>query len=106
MQGLQTAMVSGYEQSFSYSDGMHVVGELVVIRHDGNTAKGYAYPIGSSGSDIFLGKEYKRLPAHHFSTTGNVPVDDLFGHLPLGTFSTGNNGTQTLPPGSGSGAVP
>jgi hypothetical protein len=82
MAGLQSAYWSGYTASTNVADGITGVGELVLVREDGATRKAYGYPIGCSGTESFIGAEFKSLPGHHFPSGTQVREDEIFGYIP------------------------
>src|SRR6266536_2168008 len=82
MAGLQSAYWSGYTASTYVADGITGVGEVVLVREDGATWKAYDYPIGCSGTDTFIGAEFKSFSGHHFPSGTPVPMDDVFGNIP------------------------
>jgi hypothetical protein len=82
MAGLQSAFWSGYTASTYVADGITGVGEIVLIREDGATWKAYEYPIGYSGTQRFIGAEFKSFSGHHFVSGAPVPINDVFGNIP------------------------
>ena len=87
MRGLQRAMVSGYSQTDRVAAGVTGIGELVLVRHEGSTARAYAYAVGSGSDGAYLGAEYK-WNGHHYSTEGPFPTGDVFGRIPWPPCST------------------
>jgi hypothetical protein len=89
MEGLQSAVVSGYAETYKHTDNITGIGELVLIRYESTTAKAYAYPVGMGTDGLHLAGEFKSFPGHHFPTSASVPVDDIFGqiHWPCSTCS-------------------
>jgi hypothetical protein len=58
-------------------------GEMVVVRTDGDLAKGYNYVFGTSsnGNVCFAGPE-KYFDAHHSPSSNPARVESMFGHFP------------------------
>jgi hypothetical protein len=84
LQGM-CGVVSYYASSYravSTHPSMTVGGELVLVRKDGVTAKGYDYAFGTSpgGEVCFKGPSY-RFPAHHSPIDRPTPVAEMFGHV-------------------------
>ena len=67
----------------SFSEGVTVDGEMVVVRTDGTLIKPYAFMVGTSsdGSLHYTGP-YKNFPAHHVHPGQRVAPQDFFGHTP------------------------
>jgi hypothetical protein len=82
MKGLQFAFWSGYATSTHVADGITGIGELVLIREEGATWKAYDFPIGDSGTQRFIGAEFKSFSGHHFPSGTPVPMDDVLGNIP------------------------
>ena len=82
MDGLQLAYCSGYHAPTRVADGITGVGELVLVREDGPTWKAYNYPVGCSGTQTFVGAEFKYFSGHHFPSGAAVPMQDAFGNVP------------------------
>ena len=98
MNGLQAAYWSGYANGIRVGAEITGLGEVVLERVDDGLLKSYAYPVGTSGAEYFMGGEFKKLPGHHVSVTAPAPFAALFGHVPWAA--------PILPwPGSGIAAV-
>lgn len=82
MKGLQSAMLSGYNETYRVAHNVTGLGELVLIRYASTTAKAYAYPVGTGTDGLYLAAEFKAFSGHHFPTTASVPIDDIFGQIP------------------------
>jgi hypothetical protein len=44
---------------------------------------GYVWAFGVSGSGVYINGPYKFFQGHHFNDTGSVPLDKIFGNVPL-----------------------
>jgi hypothetical protein len=79
MPGLTAAYVTGYENPETIQTGVTATGEMVAIRHDGNTGKGYVWVIGITGiGEIIYSPLIKPVESHHWELSAAIPVEDLF----------------------------
>lgn len=61
-------------------------GELAVVRKDAELWKAYNYVIASSGDGrVYFNGPYKHFAEHHFTSTSDVSLESLFGHIPRTT---------------------
>ena len=83
MPGAFGCISSSVDTPMVSSNGLTVGTELVVLRIDGTTTKGYAFMVGTSsdGSLHYTGP-YKNFPAHHVHPGQRVAPQDFFGHTP------------------------
>jgi len=73
--------VSSYSMPIPLTPGITAGGEIALVRHDGDMAKGYNWIFGtSSNGKVYFSGPHKDLPSHHFATSTSVPVENLFGH--------------------------
>lgn len=86
MPGAVSYFVSAYPAPIPIGSNTLVGGELAVVRSDGDLAKAYNYVFASSGNgQVYFNGPFKNFPEHHFSSTSQVSVESLFGHVPKST---------------------
>jgi len=59
-----------------------MLGEVAALRSDQGIGKVYVWVFGLSGSGVYFNGPYKYLEGHHFTDTGSIPSDKLFGNIP------------------------
>lgn len=82
MNGIQAAFWSGYMDDIRVAVGITGLGEVILQRVDNGVLKSYAYPLGISGVEYFMGNQFKRLPGHHAPVIAPAPYPMLFGYIP------------------------
>ena len=89
MPGAVSYFVSAYSAPISMGSNTLAGGELAVVRSDEGISKAYNYVFASSGDGcVYFNGPYKSFPEHHFSSTAQVSLESLFGHIPYSTRST------------------
>ena len=89
MPGAVSYFVSAYSAPITMGSNTVAGGELAVIRTDQGMWKAYNYVFASSGDGrVYFNGPYKTFPDHHFSSTSQVSLESLFGHIPYSTKST------------------
>ena len=89
MPGAVSYFVSAYSTPINIGSGTILGGELAVVRTDQEKWKAYNYAFASSGDGrVYFNGPYKNFPEHHFSSTSQVSLENLFGHIPYSTKST------------------
>jgi hypothetical protein len=88
MPGVSSYYVTGYASEKALSNGLTVLGELLVTRVESAIAKNYqfVFAVSSDGKTYFSGP-FKEFGHHHVSSGQNVPVNSLFGHTPFSTHT-------------------
>lgn len=81
--GLCSAYVSGSITSPMFPEGVTVVGELVAVCSGEHVNKGYSWLFGATDNGVFISRPYKRFTGHHFPAGEPVPIQNLFGNIPL-----------------------
>ena len=86
MPGAAAYFVSAYSTPINIGSNTLAGGELAVLRTDEELWKAYNYIFASSGDGrVYFNGPYKSFPEHHFSSTSQVTVESLFGHIPSST---------------------
>jgi hypothetical protein len=86
MPGAVSYFVSAYSAPIPIGSNTLVSGELAVIRSDESKMKAYNYAFASSGDGrVYFNGPYKNFEGHHFSSTSQISMDSLFGHIPYST---------------------
>jgi hypothetical protein len=86
MPGAVSYFVSTYSAPIPIGSNTMAGGEMAVVRNDGGTLKAYNYVLASSADGrVYFNGPFKDFPAHHFSSSSNVPVESLFGNTPVTT---------------------
>jgi hypothetical protein len=89
MPGAVSYFVSAYSSPISIGNNTVAGGELAVLRTDDGMMKAYNYAFASSGDGrVYFNGPYKNFPEHHFSSTSQVTLEGLFGHVPYSTKSS------------------
>ena len=87
MPGLVSYFVNAYSSAISVGSSDTLAGgELAVVRIDQGRWKAYNFVFASSGDgQIYFNGPYKNFPEHHFTSTSQVSLESLFGHIPNST---------------------
>ena len=89
MPGAVSYFVSTYSTPIDVGSSTFAGGEMAVVRTDEGIWKAYNYVFASSGDGrVYFNGPYKDFPGHHFSSTSQVSLESLFGHIPYGKNST------------------
>jgi|GEM_PF-5855887 len=81
--GLCSAYISGSITLPMSPEGVTVAGELVAICSGEQINKGYSWLFGVTGNGVFINGPYKRFAGHHFPAGEPVPIQSIFGNVPL-----------------------
>lgn len=84
MPGAVSYFVSSYQAPMPLANNATAGAEMAIIRTDSDTAKAYNYIVATSsdGRVLFNGPHYN-FQNHHFASSSPVPVESLFGHIPM-----------------------
>lgn len=84
MPGVIAFFASSYATPMPMANAATAGAELAVVRSEGALRKAYNYIVATSsdGRVYFNGPHY-HFPQHHFASSSPVPVESLFGHVPL-----------------------
>ncbi len=89
MPGAVSYFVNAYSTPINMGSNTVAGGELAVVRTGEGVSKAYNYVFASSGDGlVYFNGPYKNFPEHHFSSTSQVSLESLFGHIPYSTKST------------------
>lgn len=89
MPGAAAYFVSAYSTPIVMGSNTLAGGELAVLRTNQGLWKAYNYVFASSGDGrVYFNGPYKNFPEHHFSSTSQVTLESLFGHIPSSTKSS------------------
>lgn len=89
MPGAAAYFVSAYSTPITMGSNTFAGGELAVVRAGQGLWKAYNYVFASSGDGrVYFNGPYKNFPEHHFSSTSQVSLESLFGHIPSSTKSS------------------
>jgi len=88
MPGLTEAYISGFVTPPKAGPELYGKGELVAVRYEGTTGKGYNWGIVVSGDGtVYCAGPFKYFEGHHFKSGEAVPVEKLFNRSTL-SFKT------------------
>jgi hypothetical protein len=87
MPGITSYFVSAYSTPITVGSSDTLAhGEFAVVRNDQGVSKAYNYVFASSGDGrVYFNGPYKHFPEHHFTSTSQVSLESLFGHIPGST---------------------
>lgn len=87
MPGVASYFVSAYSTPITVgSSDTFAGGEFAVVRNVQGVWKAYNYIFASSGDgQVYFNGPYKNFPEHHFTSTSQVALESLFGHIPGST---------------------